>query len=187
MRVLRLLPEQTNVFCDDLTDELYAQLQRYKLRIVFAESCTAGLIAASLARIPGISEWLAGSAVVYQVDTKSCWLGVSRNMLARHGAVSEPVSQEMAAGVLRKTPHADIAVSVTGHLGPNAPSDQDGIVWVTFARRTQDDVAVTSHCLLLDPEKSVSSATAGRHTRQILATRHVLQFCLYQLRKCTPP
>lgn len=110
-------------------------LAAQQVRVVFAESCTAGLISASLSRVPGISAWLCGSAVVYQVPTKIAWLNVPAEMLAAHGDVSQPVAQALAEGVLQQTPHADLALSITGHLGPQAPAALDGVVVIGVAGR----------------------------------------------------
>src|SRR5580658_9124836 len=104
---------------EQLIDEIAELLSQLRMRLVFAESCTGGLAAASLARIPGISEFLCGSAVVYRLDTKMRWLEVPESMLIDVGPVSEPVARSMAEGVLAKTPEADLSASVTGHLGPN--------------------------------------------------------------------
>ena len=112
--------------------ELLTQLQ---LKIVFAESCTAGLISATLARVPGASNFHCGSAVVYRLDTKTQWLDVPASMLNHHGAVSDPVAATMAEGALFHTTEADLAVSITGHLGPHAPEEQDGLVFVGVAMR----------------------------------------------------
>jgi PncC family amidohydrolase len=118
-------------------EQLAEQLRRSGLRVVFAESCTAGLVTATLARIPGISEHVCGSAVVYRNATKTAWLGVSAEALADEstGPVSEQVAAAMARGVLARTPEADMAVSVTGHLGPDAPAHLDGVIYVGIARR----------------------------------------------------
>jgi len=110
-------------------------LRQRDLRIVFAESCTAGLIAATLAETPGISEWLCGSSVVYQIETKAEWLGISRESLKRPGPVSLVVAEAMAVGVLERTPHADVSASITGHLGPDAPVRQDGLIYAAIAMR----------------------------------------------------
>ena len=117
-------------------------------RLVLAESCTAGLVAAFLARIPGISNNLCGSMVTYRNATKWKWLGVPEAVLTRHTAVSEPVGRLMVIGALAKTPEADLAASVTGHLGPNAPPDQDGLVYIGVAKRCLPDAVadvVTVH------------------------------------------
>lgn len=110
-------------------------LARRKERLVLAESCTAGLVTATLAKLAGISEHLCGAFVVYRNEAKQKWLGVKRQTLARYTAVSEQVAEEMACGALRAAPTASWAVSVTGHLGPKAPPDLDGVVLVGIARR----------------------------------------------------
>ncbi len=160
-------------------------LRKHSQRIVFAESCTAGLIAASLGQIPGISEWLAGSAVVYQIETKAEWLDVDRQDLVDLGPVSRLVSEQMARGVLAKTPHATLAASVTGHLGPNAPEDQDGVAWSSVAIKMAGTVRVVSRQLQLDdgrtPAPDADPAASLRHVRQINAVRMVLQFCVDEL------
>jgi nicotinamide-nucleotide amidase len=121
-------------------------LMQKGIKIVFAESCTGGLISATLARVAGISTVHCGSAVVYRLDTKTEWLGVPASMLIDPGPVSEPVACAMAEGVLSKTPEAEIAVSITGHLGPNAPAHQDGQIFVGIAARGKP-CSVNGHCL----------------------------------------
>ena len=112
---------------------LAALLERHALQLVLAESCTAGLVAATLARVPGISAHLCGSAVVYQVATKAAWLQIPESMLERPGPVSRVVAAEMAQRVLERTPHANVSAAVTGHLGPGAPRRQDGLAYAAIA------------------------------------------------------
>lgn len=125
-------------------------LKKKQVRIVLAESCTAGMAAAALAQTPGVSEHLCGSAVVYREATKQAWLRVSESDLGAFSAVSEPVARQMAAGVLRNTPEADLAASITGHLGPDAPRDLDGVVYLGIVGRDGPRlgvVEVTQHRL----------------------------------------
>jgi len=122
---------QRSAICQRVAD----LLARTNRRVVFAESCTAGLVPALLAAIPGISQHLCGSAVTYREDTKSRWLGVPAEVLRDYSAVSLPVAERMAVEVLKNTPEADISLSVTGHLGPNAPDHQDGLIYVGSAAR----------------------------------------------------
>ena len=103
-----------------LAKQVAERLKAGNCRIVLAESCTGGLVSALLTRIPGISQYHCGSAVVYQVATKTSWLGVPRSLLKNRGPVSPEVASEMAIGALQKTPQADVAAAVTGHLGPGA-------------------------------------------------------------------
>ncbi|TWU34439.1 CinA family protein [Novipirellula artificiosorum] len=116
---------------------LAERLENTQSRIVFAESCTAGLVSATLASVPGISRWLCGSAVVYREATKCEWLGITPETLKQHTAESGPVTEQLAIAVLEKTPEADIAVAVTGHLGPAAPAESDGWVFIAVSRRNQ--------------------------------------------------
>ena len=120
---------------EEMVHGLAEALARKQLKIVFAESCTGGLVSAALAGVPGISEWLCGSAVTYRSPTKVAWLGVDADEIAKHTAVCSGVALKMASGVLGKTPEADFALSITGHLGPGAPEDMDGLVFVGVARR----------------------------------------------------
>lgn len=116
--------------------KLAALLGERRTRVVFAESCTAGLVSATVAQVAGVSEWLCGSAVTYREATKSAWLGISAADLQEHNVVSEEVARQMAVGVLRITPEATFSASVTGHLGPAAPAELDGVVFVAVARRS---------------------------------------------------
>lgn len=180
---------------DPFSYELAVELQRLlQLRdhcIVFAESCTAGLIAASLGRLPGASAWLAGSAVVYQTDSKAQWLDVDREALQNPGPVSPAVSEQMVHGVLQKTAQATIAASVTGHLGPDAPTSEDGTAWSSVGVRKSGAVVIQSRQLHLDEGTDTGtvarmSPTERRHMRQIRAAQQVLQFCIEQLQPGDP-
>ena len=126
------IESQIHACCSTVAGRLAAK----ELRVVFAESCTAGLISASLAAVPGISAWLCGSQVTYREATKSQWLGVTSGQLERHTAVSEVVASQMVVGALNSTPEADLALSITGHFGPNAPPHQDGVVFIGIAHRS---------------------------------------------------
>jgi PncC family amidohydrolase len=147
-------------------------LRERGLKIVLAESCTGGLVSAALTTVPGISANHCGSAVVYQVETKARWLGISPVILEKPGPVSRVVAEAMARAVLEKTPHADLAAAVTGHLGPDAPAKQDGLVFVAVAVRrveprasaTQAKVFVTRH-LLPAPESGGGKLPSKRQLR----------------------
>ena len=114
---------------------LSALLRDRDLRLVMAESCTGGRVAASLAAIPGISRWFCGSAVTYREATKVAWLDVDSELILRHSAVSREVSRSMALRVLAGTPEATVSIAVTGHLGPDAPPALDGRLFVAVAWR----------------------------------------------------
>jgi nicotinamide-nucleotide amidase len=106
------------------------------LRIATAESCTGGLIAGLLTEIAGSSDVVERGFVTYSNAAKIEALGVPADLIARHGAVSEPVARAMAEGALAHSP-ADIAVSVTGFAGPAGGSAAKpvGTVYLAAARR----------------------------------------------------
>jgi PncC family amidohydrolase len=185
----RIRPEQgkdvtTEDPVNDNLRELAARLAKClrakQCRVAFAESCTAGLVSASLAQIPGVSEFHCGSAVVYRLETKTRWLGVPAEMLIDPGPVSEVVARAMAVGVLRRTPEAEWSAAITGHLGPNAPEELDGLAFIGIARRdaSQSDgceVVISEHRLGDPLPPGTSAGQSLRERRQIHAAGLVLQ------------
>ena len=130
--------------------QLAAAMMARQLRVVFAESCTAGLVSALVSRTPGISEFLCGSAVAYRERTKQDWLGVASADLVAHSAVSVPVARQMALGAIEKTAEADWAAAITGHLGPQSPTGLDGVVYIALAERAASGIIAyppTRHAL----------------------------------------
>lgn len=111
-------------------------------RVVFAESCTGGALAAELSSVPGASAVFCGSAVTYRQATKQAWIDVRPETLGQHSAESAETTREMALGVLKRTPEADYAIAVTGHYGPNAPPSLDGVVFVCIGQRTGIELVV---------------------------------------------
>jgi nicotinamide-nucleotide amidase len=101
-----------------------------------AESCTGGLIASMLTRIPGASDAFHAGFVTYANDIKHSVLGVDQDILASQGAVSEPVVRQMAAGAMERS-GADYAIAVSGVAGPDGGSEDKpvGTVWLAWGRR----------------------------------------------------
>jgi nicotinamide-nucleotide amidase len=106
------------------------------VRIATAESCTGGLIAALLTEIAGSSDVVERGFVTYSNEAKIECLGIPADLIAAHGAVSEPVARAMAEGALAHA-RADIAVSVTGVAGPGGGSAAKpvGLVHLAAARK----------------------------------------------------
>ena len=117
------------------------RLRANKARIVTAESCTGGFLAKCLTDLSGSSDYFDRGWVTYSNGAKQKMLGVSPALLARHGAVSEPVALAMARGAL-KAARATIAVSVTGIAGPTGatPGKPVGTVWIAWACRQRGRV-----------------------------------------------
>ncbi len=102
--------------------ELVEILTDKKMTVTAAESCTGGLIAATIVDVPGASNVLRESYVTYAVSAKEKLLGVHPETVAAHTVVSAEVAEEMARGAA-KSAGADLAISVTGYAGPDAGED----------------------------------------------------------------
>ncbi len=168
---------------DQLALSIVQQLSKSSSCLVLAESCTAGLIAATLARIPGASMVLAGSAVVYQLETKTAWLKIAPALLREPGAVSRVVAEQMAVQVLECTPYATVSLSITGHLGPEAPAELDGVAWsaiadregVVVARKFQLDAVPGGINHSIPPENGWDRVSVGVQRRRQRQTNAVFQ------------
>lgn len=114
--------------------ELVDRARGIGLTLATAESCTAGLVAARIADIPGASDVLRGGAVTYCDAVKRRVLGVSEDTLRLQSAVSDPCAREMAVGA-RGLFEADMAVSITGYAGPGGGTldDPAGTVYIGLA------------------------------------------------------
>ena len=114
---------------------LVQQFLQHKLTLALAESCTCGLLAAQLAPATAVSEVLLGSVVTYHREAKQKLLGVKKETLDTYSAESQQTTNEMAQGLHRHLPAADVCVAVTGLCGPGASETPDkpvGTIFVTI-------------------------------------------------------
>ena len=102
------------------------------LKIAAAESCTGGLVMARLTEVPGSSAYVDRGVVVYSNQSKTDLLGVPPAVIAAHGAVSEPVAEAMASGMVRSA-GADVALGVTGVAGPTGGTPEKPVGMVAIA------------------------------------------------------
>lgn len=104
------------------------------LTVSLAESCTGGLIAATLTSVPGASGYFLGGVVSYSNGAKEAFLDVPAATLAAHGAVSAQVAKAMATGA-RARFGSDLAAGITGIAGPDGGSDDKpvGLTYVALA------------------------------------------------------
>jgi nicotinamide-nucleotide amidase len=130
-------------------------------KLVAAESCTGGLIAAACTAPAGASDWFERGFVTYSNAAKCELLGVPAGLIEQHGAVSAEVARAMAAGALANS-HAELAVAVTGIAGPAGatPGKPVGTVWLALARR---GTAARAELLQLQGDRAVIRAQAVRH------------------------
>ncbi len=112
------------------------------LKIATAESCTGGLVAALLTEIAGSSAVVERGFVTYSNEAKTELIGVPADLIAAHGAVSEPVARAMAEGALAHS-RADVTVGITGIAGPGGATATKpvGLVHFGLARKG----AATAH------------------------------------------
>jgi nicotinamide-nucleotide amidase len=103
-----------------------------RLTIAAAESCTGGLLAATLTEIPGSSDVFERGFVTYSNEAKTAMLGVPLQTLESFGAVSRETAEAMARGALAYAPAA-LAVSITGIAGPGGGSPDKPVGLVHFA------------------------------------------------------
>ena len=140
-------------------------LRRSHLTVAMAESCTGGLLGAALTAVPGASAYIRGGVIAYADDVKADHLGVSRHLLATHGAVSPPVAEAMAAGARRRY-DADLGVGITGVAGPDPGGEGKpaGLVFIAVASAA----GVESERLERD---------AGREANRSTAVHSALRLC----------
>jgi nicotinamide-nucleotide amidase len=117
-------------------DDVVARLLSGR-RIATAESCTAGLVAARLTDRPGSSDYVMGGVVSYSNEAKAELLGIDPALIEKHGAVSEPVAEAMAAGALQRF-GADTAVAITGIAGPGGGTPEKPVGTVCFTVKLAD-------------------------------------------------
>ena len=111
------------------------------LTVALAESCTGGLVAATITEVAGSSGYFLGGVVSYSNDAKATFLDVAQGTLDAHGAVSAQVAKAMAAGA-RARFGASLAASITGVAGPDGGSEEKpiGLTYVGLATAAGVDV-----------------------------------------------
>lgn len=124
--------------------EVAELLEKKKLHVTTAESCTGGLIAGTLVNVPGISAWFGEGYVTYSNEAKEKLLGVSHETLERYGAVSAETAGEMATGAATAA-GADAAVAVTGIAGPDGGTAEKPVGLVYMGCFCKGKIRVDKH------------------------------------------
>jgi PncC family amidohydrolase len=107
-------------------------LESNQLKIVTAESCTAGLIASTLAEPAGSGKWLECAFITYSENAKIACLNVDAGTMDRYGLTSEEVARAMASGALGAA-NANLAIATTGVAGPSAGNGEEPVGTVCLA------------------------------------------------------
>lgn len=127
-----------------LEEEVVHKLLEENLTITTAESCTGGLIAATIVNVSGASGCFNEGYITYANEAKVRLLGVSEESIRSFGVVSDVVVAEMAEGALNKA-DADIAIAVSGIAGSlgGSPEKPVGTVYIGICLRDKIDKSLT--------------------------------------------
>ena len=121
----------------DLTKTLAQILLSKNWTVSLAESCTGGLICATLTELAGSSEWFERGYITYSNEAKAECLDVPSQLIESHGAVSEEVAKAMAEGA-RINSGSNVAISITGVAGPSGGSAEKPVGTVCFGWATEN-------------------------------------------------
>ncbi len=151
----------------DLVERLAQALRARGAMLATAESCTGGLIAGACTEISGSSDWFERGFVTYSNAAKTELLGVSTELLAVHGAVSEPVVRAMTEGALARAP-VQWSLAVTGVAGPTGGSADKplGTVWFGWAG---PEGVTSEHRLFPGDRQAVRQATVAHALEGLLS------------------
>lgn len=108
-------------------------LRKEGLTLAVAESCTGGMLAAKIVGVPGVSEVFKAGFVTYANEAKEKLIGVKKETLMKHGAVSRKTAEEMATGAAKQA-GTEVAISTTGIAGPGGGTEEKpvGLVYIGF-------------------------------------------------------
>ena len=153
----------------ELAKEVLVSAKAQKKRIVTAESCTGGLMGGCLTATAGSSDVVDCGFITYSNESKSRLLGVPRDAIADHGAVSDIVASAMAEGALAQT-DADMAVSITGIAGPGGGTKEKpvGLVYMALAHTGRD--AVVKRYIFAGTRSDIRRAAVGAALELVLSS-----------------
>jgi nicotinamide-nucleotide amidase len=143
---------------EDSLESVVGELLRKAGRtLTTAESCTGGLVAERVTRVPGSSDYFLGAEVTYTNELKVRQLGVPAELIAAHGAVSEEVARAMAEGV-RRALGSDYGIGITGVAGPGGGSEAKPVG--------------TVHIALAGPGKDIEDSKDGKDGKEEIFVEH---------------
>lgn len=152
---------------DPLAVETVRALRSARLTIATCESLTAGLVAATIATVPGASAVLRGGLITYATDLKSALAGVQADLLEHRGAVDPDVAAQMARGA-RTTCGATIGLSCTGVAGPD-PQDGQPVGTVHLGLDREDAEPVVHRLSLAGDRDAIRRETVAACLRLVLS------------------
>ena len=123
-------------------EQLAQQLLKRNFKVAVAESCTGGMLAQEFTSFAGSSSWFECGFVTYSNASKIMSLGVSSEVISKHGAVSEETAVQMALGVLKNS-HANLSASITGIAGPGGGTESKPVGTVYIATALENNETKT--------------------------------------------
>lgn len=139
---------------EKLATQIGKELKTRGLMFATAESCTGGWVGQVITSVPGSSHWYDRGFITYTNQAKRDLLGVSTNVLARSGAVSEKTARTMAEGALRNS-RAQVSLAITGIAGPGGGTTEKPVGLVCFAWAGLDRDTVSSRSQFSGNRESV--------------------------------
>ena len=133
----KLLLPQNLIVAENIFEYLIETLAQKRKYITFAESCTGGLLASLVTKVPGSSAIFKGSLVTYSNEIKNSWLGVKNSTLKSFGAVSKETVKEMLEGAL-KVSESDYALAISGIAGPGGATPTKPVGEVVIGAKSKE-------------------------------------------------
>jgi len=149
-------------------EEIADFMRAHELMLATAESCTAGLIAATLADIPGAGQLLDCAFVTYSPDSKKRTLQVSGHTMAHNNLTSEPIAREMVLGAMRNS-HANVAISNTGiadDTDDSIPPGTQCFAWAFAKADNRTDPYVFSETRQFSGDRNAIREASARYALQ---------------------
>jgi len=151
-----------------LTQKLVKLLDKKKLKVSFAESCTGGLLSSSITSISGSSKVFTLGLVTYSNQSKINTLKVPKKIIMKHGAVSYETCLSMVKN-LNRISKTNISVSVTGIAGPNGGTKQKPVGLVFIGIKKGNKTLVKKHLFKNKKRSSIQRATVNKALNLILS------------------
>jgi len=150
-------------------NSIVKKLNKKKLKISFAESCTGGMLASKITSISGASKVFGLGLVTYSNQAKISILKVNKRIIQKYGAVSPQCCEAMVKN-LAKISKAQINVSVTGIAGPNGGTKTKPVGLVYIGVKNKNKILITKNIFKQKSRKAIQNATVKRTLEIIRST-----------------
>ena len=150
-------------------NSLVKKLNKKKLKISFAESCTGGMLASKITSISGASKVFGLGLVTYSNQAKISVLKINKNIIQKYGAVSPQCCEAMVKN-LAKISKAQINVSITGIAGPNGGTKTKPVGLVYIGVKNKNKILITKNIFKQKSRKAIQNATVKRTLEIIRST-----------------